>query len=252
MAGFRAHLATRFGLKSASVRKLLALLRAVFAQLVSDRLIPMNPLEGIRAPKSVDSKQILPFSIEQLGAIFSSAVYTLRLRPMRAGGEAAFWLPSLALFGGTRLEEVGQLKVTDIVIVDGVLALHLCASEDQFIKNRESRRYVPVHDTLCRIGFDRFVRWQRSRGQTWLFPELRPDGMGMRTSGFSRWFARYLDDVVGIADDSFNFHSLRHTFKAYGRRCGVSEYLLDALQGHAPSTVGRSYGGRPLSAPIQI
>jgi integrase len=245
IAGFRAHLVSRFKLKGASVRKLLALLRAVFAQLVSDRLIASNPLEGIRAPRAVDSRQVLPFCVEQLQAIFNSAVYTLRLRPKRAGGEAAFWLPLLALFSGARLEELGQLKVADIVTVDGVVALRLCGGEGQSIKNRESERHVPVHDTLRRIGFDRFVQWQRSRGQTWLFPELRPDRMGVRTSGFSRWFARYLDDTVGIADPSYTFHSLRHTFKAYGRRCRLDAYLLDALQGHAPSTVGGTYGGKP-------
>lgn len=245
VAGFRAHLKEKLGLKSGSVRKLLALLRAIFSQLASDRLIAANPLEGIRAPKATDTKEILPFSVEQLAALFASPVYTARLRPRRAGGEAAFWLPLLSLFVGNRLEEVGQLKLADVVTADGVLALRFRDSKEQSLKNSESWRFVPVHETLLRIGFGQFLDWLRARSEVWLFPALRPDQFGVRTSGFSRWFARYLDEVVGVADDSFNFHSLRHTFKAHGRRCGVSEHLLDALQGHAPSTVGRSYGGKP-------
>jgi integrase len=246
VAGFRAHLASKFKLKSASVKKLLALLRAVCSQLLSDGHIGANPFAGVRAPKVNDAKEVLPFSVEQLRAIFSSPVYTARLRPKRAGGEAAFWLPLLALFAGNRLEEIGQLKLPDVVTRDGVLALRIRDADGQSVKSPESWRHVPVHETLVRIGFDRFVRWRRERGDTpWLFPELRADAFGKRTSGFSRWFAHYLDNAVGIDDPSYNFHSFRHTFKAYGRRCGLQAHVLDALQGHAPATVGGAYGGRP-------
>jgi hypothetical protein len=34
----------------------------------------------------------------------------------------------------------------------------------------------------------------------------------------------------------------RHTFKAVGHRCGMSEKVIDAICGHAPASVGRAYG----------
>lgn len=239
---FREHLQTKFRLKGASVRKLLALLRAVMSQLVSDQLLAANPLDGIRAPRLGDSVRIEAFSTEQLARILASPVYTEQLRPIRGSGEAAFWLPLMSLFTGARLEELGQLGLADVHVRNGLLVLDIRETEEQHVKTEESVRRVPVHRALRNLGFEAYVQWCLKQGASRLFPALKPDRFGVCTSGFSRWFGRYLDEVVGIEDPRWNFHSFRHTFKQAGRASGVSDSLLDALQGHSPGTVGGRYG----------
>jgi hypothetical protein len=49
-----------------------------------------------------------------LKAIFASPVYAAAKRPKGGRGEAAFWLPLIALFTGARLEEIAQLYVRDL------------------------------------------------------------------------------------------------------------------------------------------
>ena len=48
---------------------------------------------------------------------------------------------------------------------------------------------------------------------------------------------------LGVKDREISpNHSWRHTFKQIAERHGISERVSDAITGHAPATVGRSYG----------
>jgi integrase len=249
LVGFRAHLRDKLQLKSGSVKKTFSLLSAVVAQLVEDSLAEANPFAGIRKPKGNDANKVESLSPEQLSRIFTSPVYSERLRPVRGGGEAAFWLPLMALYSGARLEELGQLRVCDVEVRSGALVLHIREVEDEAlsVKNEQSLRTVPVHPVLRACGFEDYARWCQQKGFTRLFPMLKQDKYGKWTAGFSRWWGRYFDEVVGIDDPAYTFHSLRHTFKQLARACGISDSLIDELQGHAPASVGGGYGrGQPI------
>ena len=89
----------------------------------------------------------------------------------------------------------------------------------------------------------------KEAGHDWLFPELVADHDGRRSANFSKWFQRYLRDKngLGIEDPAIVFHSFRHTFKTFCRAASINEEVSDALTGHAPTSVGRSYGEMPLS-----
>ena len=53
---------------------------------------------------------------------------------------------------------------------------------------------------------------------------------------------------LGVNDPELSpNHAWRHTFKAIGFRSGMSEKVLDAIVGHAPASVGRSYGEPTLA-----
>jgi integrase len=53
---------------------------------------------------------------------------------------------------------------------------------------------------------------------------------------------------LGVNDPELSpNHAWRHTFKAEGFRCGISEKVLDAIVGHAPASVGRGYGEPTLA-----
>jgi integrase len=231
-------------LKSRSVKKLIGLVCAVVQTGCDDKYVRHNPFAGLRFPEFKDTTERQRFSVDQLKQFFASPVYTEAYRPVGGAGEAAFWLPLLGLFGGGRETEHGQPRLADIREENGTHYIEVTdTGEEQSLKNDASKRYVPIHAELVRIGFLRYVEWLRRRGETVLFPELRPDSHGALLGCWSKWFNRYLDDIVGIDALGFDYHSLRHTFKHFGRECGMDDNVLDRLQGHAPASEGAKYGG---------
>jgi integrase len=172
-------------------------------------------------------------------------VFTKGERPEGGAGEAAYWLPLLGLFTGARLNEIGQLGTADVKKQDGVTFIHFTdQGEGQRLKTGgKSRKRVPVHETLIKLGFLRYVDSMRKAKEERLFPDLRADSHGHLTGNWSKWFNRYLDKAVGITDAGKDFHSFRHTFKHHARACGIPEDQHDALTGHANVSVSRAYGG---------
>jgi integrase len=235
-----------------TVKKLLGLLGGMFQVAVEDERfgIETNPVRDVKVRGRVgEEKERKPFSVDELRKLFSLPVFTEGERPKAGSGEAAYWLPFISLFTGARLNEIGQLRVADVKKEDSVTFLHFTNEGDgqQLKTGSKSRKRVPVHAELVRLGFLRYVEQMRKAGNDHLFPGLKADSHGHVTGRWSRWFNRYLDRV--IKDPSKDFHCFRHTFKLTARACGIPEDQHDALTGHANASVSRAYGsseGYPL------
>jgi integrase len=74
-----------------------------------------------------------------------------------------------------------------------------------------------------------------------LFPNWKRGEDGYYSSGFSKWFARFLNNL-GLKDPRLVFHSFRHGFKDALRRAMVEERIQDAIMGHEPEHVSSEYG----------
>jgi hypothetical protein len=99
----------------ATVTKQLGALSSLLQYSVDNDLLSINVAAGVKVPKNrVEKKARLPYEIEDLNKIFSCPIYTSGQRPQGGGGEAAYWLPLLALYTGGRLEELGQLRKKDV------------------------------------------------------------------------------------------------------------------------------------------
>lgn len=196
-----------------------------------------------------EEEKRLPCDASDLTLIFTSRVFRQGEPPRGGGGEAAKWLPLIALFSGARMEEIGQALVADVKEENGVHYLHINTLVNQAgkrVKNRSSRRKLPLHPELVRCGLLAYVDEQRKNDGDRLFPDLRPSASGQVTGNWSKWWARYTDDI-GITDPRKVFHSFRHTFKRACRAAQFLEEAHDALTGHTSASVGRKYGdGVPL------
>ncbi|HEY3431169.1 MAG TPA: site-specific integrase [Rhodocyclaceae bacterium] len=247
------------GRSAATVKKAMGLLSAVFELAVANDKLNANPARGIRFSKpKVERKSRVPFDADDLKRIFSSPVFSEALRSQGGKGEAAVWLPYLGLWTGARLEELGQLLVTDVRSEQGCYYLDICdePNSDKRLKSTSSRRRVPLHPELLRLGFIDYVEQQRDAGHVRLFPLLARSGGRQLTSNWSQWFSRYLRDTVGIQDRRKVFHSFRHGFKEACRQSGIPKDIHDQLTGHASPDVGDRYGGEhyplaPLAAAIE-
>lgn len=239
-----------------TVKKMLSLLGGMFQVAVEDDSkfgVEFNPVRDVKVRGRVgETKARKPFAVEELNAIFSSPIYSEGHRPRGGGGEAAYWLPLIGLYTGARLNEIGQLHTADVKTENNVTFFHFTdEGEGQKLKKgHKSRKRVPVHPELMRLGFLDYLEKMRRQKRGRLFPDLKPNSHGHITGLFSKWFNRYLDGAIGIADRSKDFHSFRHSFKLHARACGIPEDQHDALTGHANATVARTYGsaeGYPLT-----
>ena len=241
----------------ATVKKNLSMVSTVLAYAVDTEVIPANPAAGVTVPRpAVRQRSRLPFTVADLTELFSHPVFTEGARPLCGRGDAAFWLPLIGLFSGARLEEIAQLRVDDVRTEQGVTYFNITDDAGGSLKTEASRRRVPVHPELVRIGLLDYVERMRAAQQTFLFPRLEPDANGKRSGRWSKWFNGKLLRAL-LPDTRLVFHSTRHAFKDALREAGVAEDVSDALTGHGGGrSVGRSYGSglyplRPLAAAIE-
>jgi integrase len=243
---FRDSLAKR-DLAPATIKKQLGLLRSMFQVALEDERFGLkaNPADAIKVRGEVgERKRRAAFTAEELQRIFAAPVFTKGERPRGGAGEAAYWIPLIALYTGARLNEIGQLRLDDLREEEGIKYFRFTdQGEGQSLKLRGSRRRVPLHPELLRLGLWEYARKLREQNEERLFPLIEPDSRGHLTGRWSKWWGRYLDNVIGIKDASKDFHAFRHTFKHQSRACGIPEDIHDALTGHANDTVARNYGG---------
>ena len=175
---------------------------------------------------------------EELRALFASPVWT-GCHPYfrtRAGDaiirDARFWLPLLGLFHGNRLEELAQLRREDVLTVDGVPYLRITDEDGRQLKNEQSRRDVPLHPELIRLGFLEYVATVALKGPDQVFPELKPGGVDKKLGyGFSKWFSGYRQQI-GLKRDGLDFHSFRHGVTTKLFAANVNPGWIDLLTGH--------------------
>ena len=207
-----------------------------------------NPCAGMKVQEPGNRPETRrEYSPEHLQRIFEFPIYSEGERPRGGAGEAAVWLPLLALYTGARLEELGQLMVSDVRKEGEVSFIDInTLGEGKRVKTRSSRRVVPLHPELVRCGFLEYVEAQRKDADVHLFPELKPDRNGQRTGNWSKWWGRYAR-AKGLTDQRLVFHSFRHTFKSGCRAANVPKDVHDRLTGHTSGDVGDAYGsGYPV------
>jgi len=258
---FRAHLIAK-GNAPATVDSRLNHLRSLFRIAVEQDVIPLDPAATVKAPSAKgEAPPRRYYDADELKAVFGSAIYTKGERPNRGAGEAAYWLPLLALYTGARLNEMGQLRPKDIlqeVYLDAddkeqrawVIRITEDKQDGLTVKNPSSNRRVPIHQALIDLGFLRFVDAARDKGQARIFPDLKPDRYGVITGNWSKWYGLHLRQVCGVLDKKITFHSFRHNFKRHWRECDLNKAANDAITGHESGSVADKYGGdyplRPL------
>ncbi len=163
------------GLSAKTVEKNINILKTIFSLAVSNDLIDKNPLVGIKLVKQKGlPKPRVPFSCEDLKKIFSSPVFTKDERPIGGAGEACIWLPYIALYTGMRLEEIGQLLVSDIKCHNDIYYINVGNDEfsTKILKTSSSHRRIPIHPELIRLGLLDYVDQMKQVQSDQLFPKL--------------------------------------------------------------------------------
>ncbi|WP_184388955.1 site-specific integrase [Xanthomonas arboricola] len=204
-------------------------LSVFLVSLVEGKHLAVNPLAGIRAISTPDSEDTgSPFTDAELKAIFDPVEF-----PKWASKYPHRWFgPILGLYSGARVNEIAQLRLEDIDTIDGVPGFFVRKiGKKQSIKNKHSRRFIPLAQPVIDCGFLTYVEEARQAGVERLFPDL-PNSTGL---GYGRQLSRQFSVYIkrqGVSEKGQGFHGFRHTIASKLDEAGVSASAIGALTGH--------------------
>jgi integrase len=100
----------------------------------------------------------------------------------RRRAPAADFRKAIAAFHGARLNQIGQLRASDVRREGNIRYLNITDErEGNTVKAASSRRRVPIHPVVERLGFLDYVVKVAEERDDRLFLELTPDRMGVVT-----------------------------------------------------------------------
>ena len=144
----------------------------------------------------------------------------------------------IALYTGARVGEIAQMRLAGFTEVDGQPVM----SFDGELKSDASRRRVPIHPDLIKLGILDWVAEQRRRGCTRLLPTVKLDGKSGKGNAISKGFSKLLislgvtptvDPDLALTKDldpKIGMHSFRDT-------------VIQAMQGNADEELRKAYVG---------
>jgi integrase len=242
----------------------LATLKELLSLAVKKDLIRVNYAEDLRPLTTYDlaaDERRRPFEIEQLKALFESEFY----RSCADAGDVPYrhadkgwryWFPLLSLFTGMRPREIFQMHVDDLKRTDsGTLYLDIVATSDEddanaperkkTVKTSTSRRKIPLHPELVRLGFVSFADDQRTASSDpLLFRGLTRNNYGDPAAyPLKRFRETYLKPMHLKRQQAA--YSFRHTWRDAARRIKASDDFLKAVGGWSGGkTTADVYGSK--------
>ncbi len=209
-------------------------------------LLQVTSIERERSGKGRDC-----FSKSHLSQLFGSYIYSENLIKREKPKPFHFWMPFIALWTGARVNELAQLVTSDIKQDKGIYYIDINDKEPhKSLKNKNSKRRIPVAQALIDAGFIEFVQSRMNDEDHRIFNELPPhrDGYGREVS---RWFNENYKHKCGIVEDKGKqlvFHSFRHTFitvlgSTMINNSPVEDRIIYELVGHDSGKVTHSTYG---------
>jgi integrase len=214
-----------------------------FCDWLSDKrgVLPANPVNGMMLKKADPTNPRNTFKDDALKTLFTSPLFTAakgdEWRNLDKPGNVAvrdhrYWIPLVMLYSGARPGEVAQLFVGDVRQEQGVWIMNITDEGDKRTKTVGSRRVVPIHSALIKLGFLHHVERQRAAGEVQVFPEIEILKEGQIAAQFSREFNRYLTKVGVKTGRDIVTYSLRHTFIDRARMAGFLDPVIAIIVGH--------------------
>lgn len=224
------------GLKQCEIRTLNKYLNryaTLFDYGVKHGYVEANYFQGMQVKLRKNVKDAVdPFDSDELQKIFSTDVFTKNKRAK----DYYYWLPLLGLYTGARINEICQLYVDDIGKDGGIFFIDINENtSDKQLKNDSSKRRVPLHNKLIKLGFIDYVVGLKNRGINRIFPELTHQRDGYGTVA-SKWFARYRKKL-GIEGRNKVFHSLRHNVATALKQNNIDYMKAGAILGHYNNSI---------------
>ena len=174
----------------------------------------VEPIKNVKVKVARSQEHKDRYSKDELGKLFNSEEYCSGTHKKASH----FWVPLIGLYTGARLNEICQLSISDCYEEKSITRWVFNFNEEftdgvkKSIKRSHHQRLVPIHKRLIDLGLLDFLKLQKSKNETRLFPEL-PYVSDTNKYGdkLQKWFNRTYKKNCGITSTKTSFHSLRHT-----------------------------------------
>jgi len=236
--------------------KYLAAVRAVLNWAVENLRLPTNAMEKVRqkVPKKVKTRESGFTTPEAVRILKLSLNYLPAESNNPSNRESAHivaakhWVPLLCAFTGARVTELTQLRKQDFREEDGRWIARI-TPDGGSVKSSEYRD-VPLHRQVVDLGFMDFVRLA---GDGPLFHRgTNPETFLAKARATSGRLSAWLQDCGAIPQKVQPSHGWRHRFKTQGRELGMSDRVLDAIQGHSGRSASDDYGDVTIAARLRL
>jgi integrase len=208
----------------------IAALRTLFRYAKRNRKIPSDPMVDVEFHAVSDGRaKRLPFSPQDRERVLQAA--------LASDDPVIKWTNLLAGYQGIRLAEAIEADCRDIEILDdGLVVFHIRLDHrlpGMRLKNKTSIRSLPIHFAVLNPGFLDYWKSVMAAGGGQLFPQVRLNRDGRKSTNVSRVLGE-LREVVKITDPRFVFHSHRHSVKSILRNHPENPRvdLVDKILGH--------------------
>lgn len=156
------------------------------------------------------------------------------------------WVPIICAFTGARVSEITQLRAEDIQCQNGQWTARI--TPDAGTVKSGGYRDVPLHQQIIDLGFADFAR---DAGQGPLFHNGADSAKyEQKSKQASNQLADWLRKNELCPEGMQPNHAWRHRLKTQCRELGISDRVVDAIQGHAGRTAGDAYGDVTLKTKI--
>jgi len=245
------------GKQAKTVNKYLQILSTVLRYAGRLKWITGNPAEGLGLKDARRDDEVRrAYSLAEIKLIFL-ALQRDKKSFYEAGHHERYWLPLLGIYTGARVNELAQLAVTDVVEDQGIPAINITTAGDtgKRIKSESSRRIIPIHRDLLKLGFLVYIRTLREQGHKRLFPSLNLGPNGYSHYFVSRHFSGkngWLKKVLPTLEPGVAFHSFRHLFTTMLKNDETPERLIEEILGHKLSSLAMGRYGKPYDTSIKL
>lgn len=202
------------------------------------------------------------WSIEELRRLLHAPIFTgclgiLDIHRLEAGDHVYHdaWYYGILMFihlGGRSSEFIG-MPMCDVHENAPIPFIEVAPTAKRGLKNEQSKRQIPIHPELIRLGFIDYIRANRLAGETMLFPEMAsPDSKSFASTFYKKVFEalrdwafpngttwRHVDGGIVKDKDVYSFRGRAVTEMRAG---GVSMDIIADILGHEQgTTAGRHY-----------
>jgi integrase len=211
------------GLKTASVKRYLGVLSAVFAVgLLEFEFDSKKPFSSLAIPNAGKDAKIIPsFTETELRQIATAAINQKVPEGLIA---------TMQVETGCRVAEIAMLRASDIHLDEPIPFIDIIEhlAHGRRLKTPGSIRALPLLGVSLEAAR---IALAASRGSDWLFPRL---GKGNPSSKVNPWLNKTLGGKRGS-------HSMRHSMESRLILAGTNQRLIDTILGHVTGGMGSVY-----------